>query len=99
MTDEHKPKRDPFDDAARMEVAPVDALCERMDWLRDQQIMLSVGTQGVISEAHKTAKRIESIASDIRWMRALMFLLLLWEVGERVMGSRPAQAMIAMVAP
>jgi hypothetical protein len=92
-------KRDPFDDEAKMAVAPVEALCDRIDWLRDQQIMLSVGTQGVVSGQQKLDAHVGQLLSDMRWGRALLFLLLLERVAEHVFTTAPAKAMIAMVSP
>lgn len=91
--------RDPFDDEAKMQVAPVEALCDRIDWLRDQQLMLSVGTQGVVSGQQKLDAHVGQLLADMRWGRVLLFLLVLERVGEHVLSSAPAKAMIAMVSP
>lgn len=99
MNEQHPKTRDPFDDEAKMAVAPVDALCDRIDWLRDQQLMLSVGTQGVVSGQAKLDKHVGQLLADMRWIRVLVFLLLLERIGAHVLASAPAQAVLAMVSP
>lgn len=99
MNEQQLKARDPFDDDEKMQVAPVDALCDRIDWLRDQQIMLSVGTQGVVSGQQKLDTSVGQLLADMRWGRVLLFLLLLERVAAHVLDAAPVQAMIAMVVP
>lgn len=98
-TEQHQKPRNPFDDDEKLEVDPVGALCDRIDWLRDQQLMLSVGTQGVVGGQQKLDAAVGQLLADMRWGRVLLFLLLLERVAVHVFASAPAQAMFAMVSP
>jgi hypothetical protein len=113
-----------FDDDAKLEVDPVGALCDRIDWLRDQQQHLTNGTQIVLAGQQNTDRKIDALAKtvndetktltasigavaknaddnhgDMRWLKGLLFLLLLERVAVHVFASAPAQAMLAMVSP
>lgn len=61
-------KRNPFDDDEKLLVDPVGALCDRMDWLREQQLMLSVGTQGVIHGQQNVERKLDDhkLDADVR---------------------------------
>ena len=114
MEQQYEPKpRNPFDDDAKLEVDPVGALCDRIDWLRDQQQHLTNGTQTVVSSQQHTDRKIDALITslgavtesaagnngDMRWLKGLLFLLLLERVAVHVFASAPAQALVAMVSP
>jgi hypothetical protein len=123
-TEQHQKPRNPFDDDEKLEVDPVGALCDRIDWLRDQQHHLTGGTQIVVSGQQNTDRKIDALTKtvndetkalaaaivtvaksadgnhgDMRWLKGLIFLLLLERVAVHVFATAPAKAVLAMVSP
>lgn len=47
----------------------------------------------------KLAGRLSDVHGDMRWLKGLLFLLLLERVGAHVFATAPAKAFVAMVSP
>ena len=58
-----------------------------------------IAQQGAAEDIARIKRDVATLVADGRWLRAGVFLLLLWNVGEAVMASTPAQALYAMVVP
>jgi hypothetical protein len=63
------------------------------------RIALQSAANDITDIKTKLSALASSITSDLRWGRALLFLLLLERVGAHILASAPAQAVVASVWP
>lgn len=64
---------------------------------------LRIAQQSAADDISEIKTKLSGLASglrgDIKWFKALLFLLLLERVAVHVLATAPAQAMVAMVSP
>lgn len=70
-----------------------------VEHMLDQQAFLTSGVHGLLDGQRARDRDVATLVSDMRWLKAGVFLLLLWQVGSSVLASAPAQAMVATVWP
>lgn len=66
-------------------------------WTQVDATRIAVQSQG--DDISDIKRAVGMIGTDMRWLKAGVFLLLAWNIIESVMESAPAQALVAMVSP